>query len=145
MKAHKCLRKGHTAILALVTGQPSEEKKIDDIPIIRNSSEVIPEYLPGVSPHRQIEFQIDLAPGAAPNARAPYILKDGSFRMCIEYRELNKVTIKNHYPLPRIDDLFNQLQGSSSYSKIDLKSGYHKLRVRDEDVSKTAFRARYDN
>ena len=63
--------------------------------------------------------------------------------MCIDYRELNKVTIKNHYPLPRIDDLFNQLQGSSFYSKIDLRSGYHQLRVREEDVPKTAFRTRY--
>ncbi|GJU31788.1 putative reverse transcriptase domain-containing protein [Tanacetum coccineum] len=69
--------------------------------------------------------------------------KDGSFRMCIDYRELNKLTIKNRYPLPRIDDLFDQLQGSSVYSKIDLRSGYHQLRVRDEDIPKTAFRTRY--
>ncbi|GJW17793.1 putative reverse transcriptase domain-containing protein [Tanacetum coccineum] len=63
--------------------------------------------------------------------------------MCIDYRELNKLTIKNRYPLPRIDDLFNQLQGSSVYSKIDLRSGYHQLRVRDKDVPKTTFRTRY--
>ncbi|GJW66960.1 putative reverse transcriptase domain-containing protein [Tanacetum coccineum] len=69
--------------------------------------------------------------------------KDGSFRMCIDYRELNKLTVKNRYPLPRIDDLFDQLQGSSTYSKIDLRSGYHQLRVRDEDIPKTAFRTRY--
>ncbi|GJX83642.1 reverse transcriptase domain-containing protein, partial [Tanacetum coccineum] len=69
--------------------------------------------------------------------------KDGSFRMCIDYRELNKLTVKNRYPLPRIDDLFDQLQGSSVYSKIDLRSGYHQLRVRDEDIPKTAFRIRY--
>ncbi|GKB80698.1 putative reverse transcriptase domain-containing protein [Tanacetum coccineum] len=68
--------------------------------------------------------------------------KDGSFRMCIDYRELNKLTVKNRYPLPRIDDLFDQLQGSSVYSKIDLRSGYHQLRVRDEDIPKTAFRTR---
>ncbi|GJV33036.1 hypothetical protein Tco_1393436 [Tanacetum coccineum] len=64
-------------------------------------------------------------------------------RMCIDYRELNKLTVKNRYPLPRIDDLFDQLQGSSVYSKIDLRSGYHQLRVRDEDIPKTTFRTRY--
>nr|GFC32305.1 putative reverse transcriptase domain-containing protein [Tanacetum cinerariifolium] len=69
--------------------------------------------------------------------------KDGSFRMCIDYRELNKLTVKNRYPLPRIDDLFVQLQGSSVYSKLDLRTGYHQLRVREEDIPKTAFRTRY--
>ncbi|GKB69677.1 putative reverse transcriptase domain-containing protein [Tanacetum coccineum] len=69
--------------------------------------------------------------------------KDGSFQMCIDYRELNKLTVKNRYLLPRIDDLFDQLQGLSVYSKIDLRSGYHQLRVREEDISKTAFRTRY--
>ncbi|GKA23435.1 putative reverse transcriptase domain-containing protein [Tanacetum coccineum] len=68
-----------------------------------------------------------------------------SFRICIDYQELNKLTIKNRYPLPRIDDLFDQLQGSSVYSKIDLRSGYHQLRVRDKDIPKTAFRTRYEH
>ncbi|GKE93164.1 putative reverse transcriptase domain-containing protein, partial [Tanacetum coccineum] len=63
--------------------------------------------------------------------------------MCIDYRELNKLTVKNRYPLPRIDDLFDQLQGSRGYSKINLRSGYHQLRVREEDILKTAFRTRY--
>nr|GFA18334.1 putative reverse transcriptase domain-containing protein [Tanacetum cinerariifolium] len=69
--------------------------------------------------------------------------KDGSFWMCIDYRELNKLTVKNRYPLPRIDDLFDQFQGSSVYSKIDLRLGYHQLSVREEDIPKTAFRTRY--
>ena len=69
--------------------------------------------------------------------------KDGSLRLCIDYRQLNRVTIRNQYPLPRIDELFDQLQGSRVYSKIDLRSGYHQLRVQERDVPKTAFRTRY--
>ncbi|GJY71678.1 putative reverse transcriptase domain-containing protein [Tanacetum coccineum] len=69
--------------------------------------------------------------------------KNGSFQMCTDYRELNKLTVKNRYLLPRIDDLFNQLQGSSVYSKIDLRSGYYQLQVREEDIPKTAFRTQY--
>ncbi|GJW90142.1 putative reverse transcriptase domain-containing protein, partial [Tanacetum coccineum] len=69
--------------------------------------------------------------------------KDGSFRMCTNYRELNKITIKNHYPLPRIDDLFDQLQGACYFSKVDLRSGYHQLRVHEDDIPKTSFRKRY--
>ncbi|KAL4010566.1 hypothetical protein IC575_030067 [Cucumis melo] len=69
--------------------------------------------------------------------------KDGSMRLCIDYRELNKVTVKNRYPLPRIDDLFDQLQGATVFSKIDLRSGYHQLRIKDGDVPKTTFRSRY--
>ncbi|GJY46011.1 putative reverse transcriptase domain-containing protein [Tanacetum coccineum] len=158
----------------------SEKKRLEDVPIVQDFPEVFPEDLPGLPLTRQVEFQIDLVPGAAPVARAPYRLapsemkelseqlkelsdkgfirpssspwgapvlfvkkKDGSFRMCIDYRELNKLTVKNRYPLPRIDDLFDQLQGSSVYSKIDLRSGYHQLRVREEDIPKTAFRTRY--
>ncbi|GJU65918.1 putative reverse transcriptase domain-containing protein [Tanacetum coccineum] len=158
----------------------SKEKRLEDVPIVQDFPEVFPEDLPGISPTRQVEFQIDLIPGAAPVARAPYRLalfemkelsdqlkelsekgfirhsslpwgapvlfvkkKDGSFLMCINYRELNKLTVKNSYPLPRIDDLFDQLQGSSVYSKINLRSGYHQLRVREEDIPKTAFRTRY--
>ncbi|GJS98048.1 putative reverse transcriptase domain-containing protein [Tanacetum coccineum] len=158
----------------------TDEKRLEDISVVKEFPDVFPEDLPGIPPVRQVEFQIDLIPGAAPIARTPYRLapsemqelsnqlqeltdrgfirpstspwgapvlfvkkKDGSFRMCIDYRELNKLTIKNRYPLPRIDDLFDQLQGSSVYSKIDLRSGYHQLRVREEDIPKTAFRTRY--
>ena len=69
--------------------------------------------------------------------------KDGSLRMCIDYRMLNQVTVKNKYPLLQIDDLFDQLKGASVFSKIDLRSGYHQLRIRDDDIPKTAFRSRY--
>ncbi|GJV12918.1 putative reverse transcriptase domain-containing protein [Tanacetum coccineum] len=103
-------------------------------------------------PTRQVEFsQIELVRYRHYKDPVPHLWdsvlfvkkKDGSFRMCIDYRELNKLTVKNRYPLPRIDDLFDQLQGSSVYSKIDLRSGYHQLRVREEDIPKTAFRTRY--
>nr|GEW41324.1 putative reverse transcriptase domain-containing protein [Tanacetum cinerariifolium] len=133
----------------------SEEKRLEDVPIVQDFPEVFPKDLLGISPARQVDFQIHLVLGAAPVARAPYrssswgapVLfankKDGSFRMCIDYRKLNKLTVKNRYPLPRINDLFDQLQGSSVYSKIDLRSGYHQLRVCEEDIPKTAFRTRY--
>ncbi|GJX52944.1 putative reverse transcriptase domain-containing protein [Tanacetum coccineum] len=183
-KTQEYMLKGCPVFLAHVTTNEvedkSEKKRLEDVPIVRDFPKVFPEDLPGLPPTRQVEFQIDLIPGAAPVARAPYRLapsemkelseqlkelsdkgfirpssspwgapvlfvkkKDGSFRMCIDYRELNKLTVKNRYQLPRIDDLFDQLQGSSVYSKIDLRSGYHQLRVREEDIPKTAFRTRY--
>ncbi|GJW77015.1 putative reverse transcriptase domain-containing protein [Tanacetum coccineum] len=179
-KAQKYMEKGCQLFLAQVTVKEnqdkSDEKRLEDVPTVRDFPEVFPEDLPGLPPTRQVEFQIDLVPGAAPVARAPYRLapsemeelstqlqelsdkgfirpssspwgapvlfvkkKDGSFRMCIDYRELNKLTVKNRYPLPRIDDLFDQLQGSSVYSKIDLRSGYHQLRVCDEDIQVMPF------
>ncbi|GJT26743.1 putative reverse transcriptase domain-containing protein [Tanacetum coccineum] len=183
-KTQKYIEKGCQVYLAQVmskkTEDKSKEKRLEDVSIVREFPEVFPEDLPGLPPARQVEFQIDLVPGAAPVARAPYRLapaelqelstqlqelsdrgfirpssspwgapvlfvkkKDGSFQMCIDYRELNKLTVKNRYPLLRIDDLFDQLQGSRVYSKIDLRSGYHQLRVREEDIPKTAFRTRY--
>ena len=69
--------------------------------------------------------------------------KDGMLRMCVDYRELNKVTVKNKYPLPRIDDLFDQLKGASVFSKIDLRSGYHQLKIKESDVPKSAFCTKY--
>jgi hypothetical protein len=69
--------------------------------------------------------------------------KDKTLRLCIDYRQLNKMTIKNKYPLPRINDLFDQVGGEKYFSKLDLRSGYHQVRIKDEDISKTTFRMRY--
>ena len=66
--------------------------------------------------------------------------KDGTLRLCVDYRQLNKMAVKNKYPLPRIDELFDQLKGENVFSKIDLRSGYHQLRIKDVDVHKTVFR-----
>ncbi|GJR62214.1 reverse transcriptase domain-containing protein [Tanacetum coccineum] len=142
-----------------VMEKKSDEKKLEDIPVVKEFPDVFPEDLPARTPYRlapsemqelsnQLQELTDrgfIRPSTSPWG-APVLFvkkKDGSFRMCIDYRELNKLTIKNRYPLPRIDDLFDQLQGSSVYSKIDLRSGYHQLRVREEDIPKTAFRTRY--
>ncbi|GKD85208.1 putative reverse transcriptase domain-containing protein, partial [Tanacetum coccineum] len=88
-----------------------------------------------------------IRPSSSPYGAPVLFVKNkyGSFRMCINYRELNKLIVKNRYPLPRINDLFDQLQGSRVYSKIDLRYGYHQLRVQEEDILKTAFRTRYDH
>nr|GEW40940.1 putative reverse transcriptase domain-containing protein [Tanacetum cinerariifolium] len=172
-KAQEYMAKGCQIFLAQISAKKEEDKsegkKLKDVPIVQDFPKVFPEDLPGLPPARPVEFQIDLIPGAAPVARAPYRLapsemkelseqlqelfdkgfirpsslpwgapvlfvkkKDGSFRMRIDYRELNKLTVKNRYPLPRIDDLFDQLQGSSVYSKIDLRSSYHQLRNEKE-------------
>nr|GEU29807.1 putative reverse transcriptase domain-containing protein [Tanacetum cinerariifolium] len=138
-KTQKYIQKGCQVYIVQVTSKKAEDKleenRLEDVPIVREFPDVFPEDLPGLLPTRQVEFQINLVPGAAP--------KDGSFQMCIDYRELNKLTVKNRHPLSWIDDLFDQLQGSRVYSKIDLRSGYHQLRVREEDIPKTVFRTRY--
>ncbi|GJS94898.1 putative reverse transcriptase domain-containing protein [Tanacetum coccineum] len=122
-----------------------EKKGLDDIMMCVVFPEVFPDDLSGLPPIREVEFRIDLIPGALPVAKAPYRLVrlNGAMRMVYDYRELNKLTIKNRYPLPRIDDLFDQLQGACCFSKIDLRSGYHQLRVHEDDIPKTAFRTRY--
>nr|GEZ53590.1 putative reverse transcriptase domain-containing protein [Tanacetum cinerariifolium] len=93
-----------------------------------------------------IQHQTVLNPFLKLRIGAPILFvkkKDGSMRLCIDYHELKCVTIRNHYPLPQIDDLFDQLQGAKFFSKIDLRSGYHQLRVKEQDIPKTAFRTRY--
>ncbi|GKF14787.1 hypothetical protein Tco_0056249, partial [Tanacetum coccineum] len=137
--------KGSHVFLAHVTTKEiedkSEKKRLEDVPIVKDFLDVFPEDLPGLPQTRQVEFQIDLVPGAAPVARAPYRLAPSEMKELSEQlKELSdkgfirpsslpcgalvlfvKLTVKNRYPLPRIDDLFDQLQGSSVYSKIDLR------------------------
>nr|GEU64751.1 putative reverse transcriptase domain-containing protein [Tanacetum cinerariifolium] len=166
IKVRKYIERGFQLFLAQVTEKEPAKEKLQDVPVICNFPEVFPDDLPGHPPPRQVEFKMELIPGAAPIARAPYRLalseqkelsdqlrelsekgfirpssspwgalvlfvkkKDGSFRMCIDYRELNKLTVKNRYPLLRIDDLFDQIQGSSVYSKIDLRYGHFEFQV----------------
>nr|GEU70771.1 putative reverse transcriptase domain-containing protein [Tanacetum cinerariifolium] len=127
------------------------ELKLEDIPVVCEFPDVFLEDLSGLPPSREVEIHIDLIHGAMPVAKSPYRLAPTEMQELAnqlkelqdkDYRELNKLTIKNRYPLLRIDDQFDQLQGSQIFSKIDLRSGYHQLRVREEDIPKTAFRKR---
>ncbi|GJS93346.1 putative reverse transcriptase domain-containing protein [Tanacetum coccineum] len=152
-KTQKYLLKGYPVFLAHVTTKKAEdkskEKRLDDVPIVQDFPEVFLEDLPGISPTRQVEFQIDLIPGAAPVARAPYRLAPSEMKELLDQlKELSDKGFIRPSSSPwgapvLIDDLFDQLQGSSVYLKIDLRSGYHQLRVRKEDILKTAFRTRY--
>ncbi|KAK8941019.1 hypothetical protein KSP39_PZI010072 [Platanthera zijinensis] len=173
------VRKGAELFFTLI--QAVEPKaSVGEVPVVSEFADVFPKDLPGLPPQREIDFSIELVPGAKPMARSPYRVapkemaelkvqlqelleqgyirpsmspwsapvlfvkkKDGSLRLCIDYRELNKLTEKNKYPIPRIDDLFDQLAGSTVYSKLDLKSGYYQLRIREGDIPKTAFGTRY--
>ncbi|RVW61725.1 Transposon Ty3-I Gag-Pol polyprotein [Vitis vinifera] len=171
---------GSINFLACLRGKEKAQKDITEIPVVRKFQDVFPDELPGLPPHREFDFSIEVYPGTDPISVSPYRMaplelkelktqldellgrgfirpstspwgapvlfvkkKDGTLRLCIDYRKLNRVTVKNKYPLPRIDDLFDQLKGAKYFSKIDLRTGYHQLRVREEDVSKTAFRTRY--
>ena len=142
---------------------------VAEIPVVCEFPDVFPEDLPRLPPDRDIEFKINLIPGTAPISRRPYRMppnelaeliirsssspwgcralfvkkKDKSLRMCVDYRPLNAVTIKNKYPLPRIDILFDQLFEAKVFLKIDLRSRYHQIKIRPEDVPKTAFSTRY--
>ena len=148
--------------------------------MVRKFQDVFLDELPGLPPHREFDFSIELYPGMDPISISPYRMtplelkelktqfeellskgfihsstsqwgalvlfvkkKDDTLRMCIDYRKLNRVTVKNKYPLPRIDDLFDQLKGAKYFTKIDFRTGYPQLRVKEEDVPKTAFKMRY--
>ena len=174
------VRKGCEAYLAYVIDTVKARPSVSDIPTASDFPDVFPEELSGLPPQREIEFAIDVVPGATPASITPYRMaplelkelklqlqellekgfirpsvspwgalvlfvkkKDGTLRLCIDYRQLNKLTVKNKYLLPRIDDLFDQFKGASIFSKIYLLSGYHQLRIKDVDVHKTAFRTRY--
>ncbi|GKV11106.1 hypothetical protein SLEP1_g22390 [Rubroshorea leprosula] len=150
----KYLVNGCQGFLVSVTDASSVTSRLEDIPMVREFPDAFPEDLPSLPPDREIEFAIDLVPETGPISKTPYRMalgapvlfvkkKDGSMRLCIDYQELNKVTVKNQYPLPRIDDLFDQLKGAQVFSKIDLRSGYHQLKIKSDDVPKTAFRTRY--
>ncbi|XP_075499384.1 uncharacterized protein LOC142537775 [Primulina tabacum] len=133
--------------------------EVSDIPVVKEFPDIFPDEIPGFPPQREIDFNIELVSGTNPISRAPYrlalaelkelkeqlqdFLEKGYIRPSKSPWQLNKATVKNKYPLPCIDDLFDQLQSTSVYSKIDLRSGYHQLRVREEDVPMTAFRTRY--
>ncbi|GJS58486.1 reverse transcriptase domain-containing protein [Tanacetum coccineum] len=135
-----------------------DKPKVGDISVVQDFVDVFLDDLSGLPPQRQVEFRIDLIPGAMPIAKSSYRLapskmqelsgqlqelQDKGFIRPSHSPELNKLTIKNRYPLPRIDDLFDQLQGSRFFSKINLRSGYHQLRVHEDDIPKAAFRTRY--
>nr|GEY51449.1 hypothetical protein [Tanacetum cinerariifolium] len=132
IKARKYIERGSQLFLAQVTETEPAKKQLQDVPVICNFPEELSE---------KGFIRLSSSPWGAPILFVKK--KDGSFCMCIDYRELNKLTVKNRYPLPRIDNLFDQLQGSSVYSRIDLRSGYYQLRIREEDIPITTFQTRY--
>ncbi|GJW61595.1 putative reverse transcriptase domain-containing protein [Tanacetum coccineum] len=134
----------------LLMSAKDSDKKQEEIVVVRDFLEspyrLAPSELKELSGQlKELQDKGFIRPSSTP-CGAPVLFvkkKGGFFKMCIDYRELNKLTIKNRYLLPRIDDLFDQLQGSQFFSKIDLRSGYHQLRVHEDDIPKTAFRTRY--
>ncbi|GKC33952.1 putative reverse transcriptase domain-containing protein [Tanacetum coccineum] len=152
-KTQKYIQRGCHVFLAQVmekkTKDKSEEKRLEDVHIMRNFLKFFPKDLPGLSPTRQVEFQIDLVPGAAPVARSPYRLAPSQMHeLSTQLQELSDKGFIRPSSSPwgapvLIDDLLDQLQGSSVYLKIDVRSGYHQLRVREKDILKMMFRTRY--
>ncbi|KAG8485809.1 hypothetical protein CXB51_019160 [Gossypium anomalum] len=153
ISAQKYVKKGYDIYLAYVLDTKVSKLKIQIVLVVCEFPDVFLEELPGLPPNREVEFSIDLVPETTRIFIAPYKMaptelkelkkKDGPLRLCIDYRQLNKVTVKNKYPLPQIDDLFDQLKYVTVFSRIDLRFGYYQLQVKDSDVPKTAFRTRY--
>nr|GEW27175.1 hypothetical protein [Tanacetum cinerariifolium] len=122
----------------------AKEKKQEEIVVVRCFPEIFLDDLSRLPHIQKIKFWIKLIPREVSIAKSPYRLAPSEIEeICIDYRELSKLTIKNRYPLPRIDELFNQLPVSQYFSKIDLWSGYHQLRVHEDDILKTTFRTHY--
>jgi hypothetical protein len=181
LQVKKYCRKGCPLYAIQVLNSIENEKSsLEDHSILKEYKCVFPEEVPGLPPIRDIEFSIELVPGAVPMSRTPYRMstpylvelklqlkemwdkdyirtsvyswgeltlfvktKGGTLRLCIDYIKLNKMTINNKYPFPRIDDLFDQLKGAIIFSNIDLRSGYHQVQIKDEHIHKTTFRTRY--
>jgi hypothetical protein len=134
-------------------GVPPERDSVFEIKLVPGMQPIY-RTMYRMAPVEQVELkkQLDdlLAKGFIRPSKSPWVFpvlfmekKDGSKRLCVDYRALNQVTIKNKYPLPRIDALFDQLRGAKVFSKIDLNSGYHQIRIKEEDIEKTAFSTRY--
>ncbi|GKC93488.1 putative reverse transcriptase domain-containing protein [Tanacetum coccineum] len=149
IKARKYIERGCHLFLAHVTKKKPKEKRLEDVPVIHDFPKVFPNDLLGLPPPRQVEFRIDLVPGVVPVARVPYRLAPSEMRELLkQLRELlekgfNRPSLSPWGAPVLIDDLFDQLQGSSVYSKIDLRSGYHQLHIKEEDIPIIAFRTRY--
>ncbi|TYK19408.1 ty3-gypsy retrotransposon protein [Cucumis melo var. makuwa] len=148
MKASKLLNKGTWSILANIVDTREPEVSMSSESVVREYLDVFLEQLPRVPPSREIDFAIELEPDTAPISRAPYrIAPDELKELKVQLQKLLDKgfirPVKNRFSLPKIDDLFDQLQEATIFSKIDLRSGYHQLRIRDSDIPKTTLHSRY--
>ncbi|KAA0047420.1 DNA/RNA polymerases superfamily protein [Cucumis melo var. makuwa] len=141
LKAKKLLRKGCTTFLAHMVEVQGEKLKLEDVPVVKKILDVFPDNLSALPHDREIEFTIELLLGTIPISQASYKMAPSELKEL----KLNKVMICNKYPLPCIDDIFDQLMGATLFSKIDLRSGYHQLKVKESKISKTTFRTRYEH
>jgi hypothetical protein len=179
MKVKRCLRQGcRIYVVEVVNGRKGPS--LDQYLVLSKFKDVFPNELPGLPPERELDFTIEIKPGAEPISKTLYQMKvqelcelkmqlkelldlglirpsfspwgapiifvkkkDGSLRLCIDYRDLNCAIVKNRYPMPRIDDLFYQMKGVTVFSKIDFRLGYHQLRIKEGNIPKTSFRTRF--